>query len=187
MSALLHHQPGGLDSQVLDRLGQRLPGLRAEGATELTRTQVRRPGELPNRQRLIEVALRVGQRALDTVGFRLELQQCRKLRLAAGAPVIDDELPSDGPGGTPAPIPCSTMASARSMPAVIPAEVQTEPSTMKMRSSSTLTFGNRACNSRQCYGVLGRALLAGASAQLQTKPPTAATCCSGRAAIISTM
>src|SRR6267142_5166484 len=49
------------------------------------------------------------------------------------------------------------MANARSMPAVIPAEVHTEPSTMKMRSSSTFTFGNRACNSRaRCQCVVAR-------------------------------
>jgi isoquinoline 1-oxidoreductase beta subunit len=64
MPAPLHHQPGGLDPQVLDRLGRRLPGLGAEGATELARTQARRPGKLPNCQRPIEIALRVVQRAL---------------------------------------------------------------------------------------------------------------------------
>jgi hypothetical protein len=40
------------------------------------------------------------------------------------------------------------MASARSIPAVIPAEVHSGSSTMKMRSSSTFTFGNRVCKSR---------------------------------------
>ena len=34
------------------------------------------------------------------------------------------------------------------MPAVMPAEVQTGPSTMKMRSSSTFTLGKRACSLR---------------------------------------
>src|ERR1700680_2252549 len=43
------------------------------------------------------------------------------------------------------------MASARSMPAVAPAEVHTGPSTMKMRSSSIFSFGKRACNSRAWY------------------------------------
>jgi hypothetical protein len=72
MSALLRHEPGRLDAQVLDPLGRRLPGLGAESATELALTQVRRLSELSNRQRLIEIALRVGQRALDTVGFGLQ-------------------------------------------------------------------------------------------------------------------
>ncbi len=65
MAALLHHQPGSLDPQVLDRPGRRLPGLVAESATELARTQVRRLGEQSNRQRLIEIALRVGQRVVN--------------------------------------------------------------------------------------------------------------------------
>ena len=38
MAALLHHQPGGLDAQVLDRLGRRLAGLGAERTAELART-----------------------------------------------------------------------------------------------------------------------------------------------------
>ena len=108
---------------------------------------MRRFGELFNRQRPIEIALRIGQRALDTVGFGLELQQRRKLRLAAGAPVIDHECLATA-RATSAPRSCSTMARARSIPAVIPAEVHTGPSMIKMRSSSTFTFGNRACSSR---------------------------------------
>jgi len=38
MAALLHHQAGGFDAQVLDRLGRRLAGLGAEGTAELART-----------------------------------------------------------------------------------------------------------------------------------------------------
>src|SRR5882762_4278240 len=38
MTALLHHQPGSLDAQVLDCLGWRLAGLGMEGAAELART-----------------------------------------------------------------------------------------------------------------------------------------------------
>src|SRR5258707_14300397 len=57
MAALLHHQPGGLDAQVLDRLGRRLAGLCAERTAELARTQVRGSGELSDRQRSREIAL----------------------------------------------------------------------------------------------------------------------------------
>src|ERR1700682_1114030 len=60
MTAPLHDQPGGLDAQVLDRLGRRLAGLGAEGAAELARTEMRRGGELSNRQRLVEIALGIG-------------------------------------------------------------------------------------------------------------------------------
>src|SRR5258707_4533725 len=38
MAALHHHQAGGLDTKVLDRLGWRLAGLGAERTAELTRT-----------------------------------------------------------------------------------------------------------------------------------------------------
>jgi len=38
MAALLHHQPGGLEAQVLDRLGRRLAGLGVERTAELART-----------------------------------------------------------------------------------------------------------------------------------------------------
>ena len=38
MTALLHHQPGGFNAQVLDRLGGRLAGLGVEGTAELART-----------------------------------------------------------------------------------------------------------------------------------------------------
>jgi hypothetical protein len=94
---------------------------------------MRRFGELSNRQRSIEIALRICQCALDTVGFGLQLQQRRKLRLATGAPVINDQLPSHSPGDCPRPDSFSIIANARSMPAVIPAEVHTGPSMMKMR------------------------------------------------------
>jgi hypothetical protein len=92
MAAPLHAQPGGLDAQVLDRLSRRLAGLGAEGAAELARTEMRRGGERANRERLVEVAPGIGQRALDPVGFGLQLEQRRKLRLAAGPSVIDLSL-----------------------------------------------------------------------------------------------
>jgi hypothetical protein len=85
---------------------------------------MRRFGELSNRQRRMEIALRICQCALDTVGFGLQLQQCRELRLAAGAAVINDQLPGHGPGHI-RPKSFSIMARVRSMPAVIPAEVHT--------------------------------------------------------------
>ena len=84
--------------RFLEYLGRRLAGLGAEYTAELARTQTRRLGELSNRQLSIEIALRICQRALDAVGFGLQLQECRKLRLATGTPVINDQLPGDSPG-----------------------------------------------------------------------------------------
>ena len=88
MAALLHHQAGGLDAKVLDRLGRRVTGLGAERTAELTRAQMRRVRKLLNRQLRVEIALRIGQCVLDTVGFGLQLQQGRELRLAAGAAMV---------------------------------------------------------------------------------------------------
>ena len=78
---------------------------------------------------------RSGAAYSDTVGFGLGIQQRRKLRMATGAPVINDLLPSRGPH--PRPRSCSIIASARS---IIPAKVHTGPSMMRIRSSSILRF-----------------------------------------------
>jgi hypothetical protein len=75
----------------------------------------------------------------DTVGFGLGIQQRRKLRMATGAPAINDLLPSRV-RATSVPTSCLIIACARSMPVVIPAEVHTGPSMMRIRSSSTLRF-----------------------------------------------
>jgi hypothetical protein len=58
VAALLHHQSGSLDAQILYRLRRRLAGLGTECSAELTRTQMRRCGELYYRQRFIKIALR---------------------------------------------------------------------------------------------------------------------------------
>jgi hypothetical protein len=76
----------------------------------------------------------------DTVGFGLGIQQRRKLRMATGAPLINNLLPSRV-RATSAHTSCSIIASARSMPVVIPAEVHTGPSMMRIRSSSTSLLG----------------------------------------------
>src|SRR5262249_61793217 len=91
MAALLQHQPSGLDAQVLDRFSWRLARLGAECTAELTRTEMRRIGELRNRQRLVEIALRKCKCTLDTIGFGFQLKQCPKLRLATATPGIDPQ------------------------------------------------------------------------------------------------
>lgn len=47
--------------------------------------------------RRLEIALRICQCTLDTIGFGLQFQQRGKLRLATGTPVIDDQMPRDRP------------------------------------------------------------------------------------------
>src|SRR5258708_28390832 len=46
MAALLHHQAGGLDAKVLDRLGCRLTRLGAERTASVTPAQTRPAGQL---------------------------------------------------------------------------------------------------------------------------------------------
>jgi hypothetical protein len=60
--------------------------------------------------------------------------------MATGAPLINNLLPSRV-RATSAHTSCSIIASARSMPVVIPAEVHTGPSMMRIRSSSTSLLG----------------------------------------------
>ena len=59
---------------------------------------MRRLGEILDGERALEIALGIDEGALDAVGFGLELQKRRELRLAAGATMIDHELPGDRPG-----------------------------------------------------------------------------------------
>ena len=49
VAPLLHHQPGGLDAQMFDRLRRRLAGFCPKSATKLARAQMRRIGELLDR------------------------------------------------------------------------------------------------------------------------------------------
>src|SRR5258708_24744797 len=59
MAALLHHQAGGLDAQLLDRLGRRLAGLGVECAAELAGAEMRRFRKLSHRQLRGEIAFRM--------------------------------------------------------------------------------------------------------------------------------
>ena len=90
--ALLHHQPRRFDAQMFDRLGRRLSRLGVECAAELARAQMRGLGQLLDRQRVAQVAPGIVERLLDAVGLGIQVEQCRMLRLPAGAAVIDDEL-----------------------------------------------------------------------------------------------
>jgi hypothetical protein len=116
---------------------------------------MRRCGELSNGQRLIEIALSITQYTLDTVGFGFQLRHSRKLRLATGTLVMTTRCLTTA-RATSIPRSCSIIASTRSIRGVIPADVHIGPSMMKTRSSSTLTFGNRARRARarsECVAV----------------------------------
>jgi hypothetical protein len=100
---------------------------------------------------------RSGAAYSDTVGFGRGIQQRRKLRMVTGAPVINDLLASRA-RVTSAPTSCSIIASARS---IIPAEVHTGPSMMRIRSSSILRFWERSLQVTCAVPVRGRATAMG--------------------------
>ena len=144
--SLLEHISGRLKTKILDGAGRRLTGFRAKHPGKLPRAEPRRVCELLHRERLSKVVPGKGERVLDAVGFRVELEHRRVLRLSAGASMMNDHHLGGRAGDIP-PKSRSTRPSAMSMPAVIPAEVQTGPSAMKMRSISTRTFGKRRSSS----------------------------------------
>jgi hypothetical protein len=126
MATLLHQQAGGLDSQCLDSLDRRLAGLGVD-----TRLNWHGPRW-------------AASASCSTVGG------LSRLRFAYASTLwIRSDLSSSSSSADN----CDSMASARSNPAVIPAEVHTGSSTMKMRAASTFTFGNRACKSRAQFPV----------------------------------
>ena len=83
-------QPCGLDSKIFDRLGRGLACLCGKGSAELSGAQTGDVGQLLDGQRPIEMTFGIGQRRLDPIRFRLQFQQRRMLRLAAGAAVLND-------------------------------------------------------------------------------------------------
>ena len=127
---LFEHQPGRFNAKVLDGLGWRLRSFFVKRATKLTWTESRNISERLDGKVLLQVKAGIGEGFLDAVGLRFQVEKGRKLRLPTSAPWSR-----------------STIAKARSIAAVIPADVQTEPSTIKMRSSSTATSGKRLFSS----------------------------------------
>jgi hypothetical protein len=93
----LQHDPGSLDAQVLDGFSRRLACLGPKGSGELSRAEVSSLGELFDRQASAEVLPGVGERHLDPIRLRLELEERGELRLSAPATVEDDECLRDLP------------------------------------------------------------------------------------------
>ena len=125
-----------------------MPGLAAEGAGEVAGAHRGALGERLDPQVGVEVVgdpgLELAQRpALGELGLEVGAE----LGLAAGALEEEDE-PAGGldarSRGRGPPRPC---ASARSMPEVTPAEVQTSPSRTKIGFGSTVSSGWRRASS----------------------------------------
>ena len=103
--SLLEHMSGGLETKILDGAGRRLAGFRAKHPGELPRAEPRRVSELLHRQRLSKVLSGKGERVLDAVGFRVEFEHRRVLRLSAGASMMNEHHLGGRPGDIPAQVP----------------------------------------------------------------------------------
>lgn len=70
-------------------------GFGVEGAAELSGTQAGDFRELVDRERRFQILLGVVKGVLDAIGFGRDIEQRGRLRLAAGASMIDDKAPGD--------------------------------------------------------------------------------------------
>jgi hypothetical protein len=104
-ASLLEHISGGLKTKILDGAGRRLTGFCAKHPGKLPRAEPRRLRELLHRQRLSKVVPGKGERVLDAVGFRVELQHRRVLRLSAGPSMMNDHHLGGRAGDIPAHVP----------------------------------------------------------------------------------
>ena len=132
---------GRLQPQALDGLGRGDAGLGGEGAGEVARAHGRLVG-----QPLDARAARPAARAPSPAGAANRPSgrpSPAGRRTATGRRAGGGGPPAAGRSrrATASPRSSSIRASARSMPAVMPAEVQTSPSRTKMRSGSSRTFG----------------------------------------------
>lgn len=136
---------GSFETQAFHGLGGRRSGLGREGAGEIARAHRSAFSQTLHGERLGEVRAHPVDQFDEAPCPSTQFDESRELQLAAWPALMDDELLRDASSDvrrpTSGPRSSSISASARSMPAEIPAEVQIWPSRMKMRSASSFTFG----------------------------------------------
>ena len=88
----LDRGPGGLQAQALHGLGRRRPGLGREGPGEVARAHGGAVGQALDGQRLGEVRAHPLDQRREAARPPAQLHQGRELRLAAGPPLVNDEL-----------------------------------------------------------------------------------------------
>ena len=137
----LHALPRHLDAQPLHRLRRRGAGLGDEGAGKMPRTHAGLLGEILHRQRRVEMFARPGQQRPEAARSAPSIPAAR--RIATGRRCGGDRARAARAVfcAISSPKSSATIASARSMPAVIPAELQMLPSRTKIRSGSSFTLG----------------------------------------------
>ena len=88
MTAIFQHQPGGLETKVLDGFCRQLAGLGRKRSSKLAGAQMGRLRELFHGKPRVEIFPRECESGLNSVGLRLKLEKGRELRLSAGTPMI---------------------------------------------------------------------------------------------------
>jgi len=136
----LHPFARGLQAQAFDRLGWCCAGFGREDSGEMALAHRRVVRQPLDRKPLTQPLARPPQYRGKPTGGAIGLEQRRELRLPAGSPVVDHKLLCHPFGDWLAEIigdqrKCQVDAGRD------PAEVQTWPSRVKMRSGSTWTSG----------------------------------------------
>ena len=165
------------DPQALDRLGGGDAGLGGEGAGEMARAHRGALRQSFDAQRLVQPLARPGRAGRRSgPSGRSSSSRAENCDWPPGPAVIDHQL-LRGRRATSSPRSSAIRASARSMPAVMPAEVQTGPSRTKMRSGSSRTFGKRRAKSavRDQWVVARRPSSRPAAARTKAPEQTLAT------------
>jgi hypothetical protein len=92
MPAVLQQQFCRLEAEFLDSLRGRLARFGPECTRELAGAQMRRFRECFNSKIGVEISPRKRESGLNSVGFRLELEKGRELRLSASTTMMDHHL-----------------------------------------------------------------------------------------------
>ncbi|GAB7545476.1 hypothetical protein CS8_051570 [Cupriavidus sp. 8B] len=129
MPALFDHQSRRLQSQSFDCLGGKRPRFKREHTPELARTQMNGLGLFLHGQRTAQILTRIVQRILDTIRLWREIEHFGMLGLTARPTLKHNQLVRHRTHHFRTQI-LSTIASAKSRPAVMPADVNIELSTM---------------------------------------------------------
>jgi hypothetical protein len=91
MVGVLRQRSRSFQSKVLNDFPWRLTGLSLEGTIELPRRQTRNVGKMFHAQAPGQMSPGMGQRCLQPVRLRLQVEQGGELRMAASAAMVENE------------------------------------------------------------------------------------------------
>src|SRR6266446_4309390 len=148
----LYAASGQIDAEPFHHTCGRGARLRPECAAELAQAHADLLRQTLDGEPFGDVIASIANGSGNPVIFWRQIDGSCELRLSAMAAMVDDEVLCHA-FGDGKPWSSSIKASARSIPAVMPAEVHTLPSRQKMRSASTRMDGYSRCRRaayRQC-------------------------------------